>query len=446
MGGGSRENSYNDLVDAMHNSGVVTAVATGNSNANACNYSPASAKDVITVASSTNTDARSSFSNWGTCVDLFAPGSNINSAWWDADDSYRSISGTSMASPHACGAAALLLGKGVPAADVTSIIYGNTTPNKISNPGTGTPNELLFVGSWSTPPPSTRPPTIKAPTTRPPTTRPPTPPPGDCEDSKGIMMWNDKWRRCKWLGKFKKPCEDEDVRSFCPKTCEADEYCCSDATGEFRTRKKSRDWTCDKVDALPPMKKAKKCALPRMRTTCRETCELCKGGGEIKVMNFDEVDCTNTNTIYTSSYITLDNMYCINKTRNPGSGYDYGTKSLPNTGFNGYSRDMTMTCSGGKFSLVSTWMTPAWNNGLSVTLVGSYGGSEKARVTLSLGNTNAPKFFDSELSAFADVDTVVLSSSSHTVLDDLTMSISSPCNAMPRKETAPLSGDAAGGV
>ena len=85
-------------------------------------------------------------------------------------------------------------------------------------------------------------------------------------------------------------------------------------------------------------------------------------------------------------------------------------------------------------------------NGMAITLVGSYGGSEKARATLTLGSTSSPTFFDSELSDFADVDTVVLSSPSQTVLDDFKISISSPCNVIPRDETPPLSGDAAGEV
>merc|ERR1712038_356198 len=235
--GGGKNQGADDAAKALHNSGVPNVIAAGNSNADACNASPAGADDVITVASSAETDSRSSFSNWGSCVEIFAPGSNIKSAWWQRDDEYRTISGTSMAAPHVCGGAALLLGENWDPADVSQALQDMATPNKISDPR-GSPNLLLYVGSNGPPPPPTP---------------SPTPPPGKCEDSKSIMMWRRKWRRCRWLGRFKKLCEIEDIKSFCPKSCNAcEEYGCSDATGEFRTRKRSRDWTCDIVANLPP--------------------------------------------------------------------------------------------------------------------------------------------------------------------------------------------------
>merc|ERR1719232_2466219 len=94
----------------MLDNGVVTVAAAGNKNKDACDVSPAYVPKAITVGSTTSTDARSSFSNWGPCVDLFAPGSSIKSCWWRTNQETKSISGTSMACPHVSGAAAAALG------------------------------------------------------------------------------------------------------------------------------------------------------------------------------------------------------------------------------------------------------------------------------------------------------------------------------------------------
>ena len=99
LGGGSSP-AMNAAVAAAADAGVVVVVAAGNSNANACNYSPASEPKAITVGSTTNTDARSSFSNFGDCVDVYDPGSGITSAWIGSTSATRTISGTSMASPR----------------------------------------------------------------------------------------------------------------------------------------------------------------------------------------------------------------------------------------------------------------------------------------------------------------------------------------------------------
>ncbi|KOX24597.1 hypothetical protein ADK67_18110 [Saccharothrix sp. NRRL B-16348] len=129
--------------------GVTYAIASGNSNANACNFTPARVAEAITVNASTNTDARASFSNWGTCTDIFAPGQNITSAWMTNDTATNTISGTSMASPHVAGGAAVLLGAtpSLTPAQVATAMIGNSTPNKITSPGTGSPNRLLFVNT-----------------------------------------------------------------------------------------------------------------------------------------------------------------------------------------------------------------------------------------------------------------------------------------------------------
>jgi len=144
--GGGASSSLDTAVNNLWNSGVTVVVAAGNSNANACNYSPARASGTVTVASSTSSDARSSFSNWGSCVELFAPGSNITSAWHTGDTATNTISGTSMASPHVAGAAALYLSgnPGASPSTVRSVIINQSTTNVISGVS-GSPNRLLYT-------------------------------------------------------------------------------------------------------------------------------------------------------------------------------------------------------------------------------------------------------------------------------------------------------------
>ncbi|MEU5692222.1 S8 family serine peptidase [Actinosynnema sp. NPDC020468] len=146
--GGSADTATDTAVRNAIAAGVTFAVASGNSNTNACSSSPARVTEAITVNASTNTDARASFSNYGTCTDIFAPGQNIVSSWNTNDTATNTISGTSMASPHVAGAVALYLAdnpSASPAAVATALI-GASTPNKITNPGTGSPNKLLFTG------------------------------------------------------------------------------------------------------------------------------------------------------------------------------------------------------------------------------------------------------------------------------------------------------------
>jgi len=144
--GGGASPTLDTAVSNSIAAGTAYAIAAGNSNANACNSSPARVATAVTLGSSTNTDARSSFSNFGTCVTLFAPGSSITSAWIGGTSAINTISGTSMASPHACGALALRLSiDGTPSvAALKTWLINQATPNKITTPGAGSPNRLLF--------------------------------------------------------------------------------------------------------------------------------------------------------------------------------------------------------------------------------------------------------------------------------------------------------------
>ena len=143
--GGGYSATLNSAVNALVSKNVVVAVAAGNSNKNACNYSPAGAANAVTVGATTSTDARASYSNYGSCLDVFAPGSSIVSDWYTGTSATNTISGTSMATPHVAGVAGLYLSAGNSASGFASWLNTYSTKNKVSSAGLGSPNRLLFT-------------------------------------------------------------------------------------------------------------------------------------------------------------------------------------------------------------------------------------------------------------------------------------------------------------
>ncbi|MFF5788006.1 S8 family peptidase [Streptomyces sp. NPDC012693] len=161
--GGGKTQSVNDAVAASISSGVTWVVAAGNNNADSCSYSPSSTPSAITVGATNSQDARATGwsngqgSNYGSCLDIFAPGDSIISTSNAGDTASQSMSGTSMAAPHVAGAAALLLA-GNPTwtpAQVRDKLVADATPDKVSDARSGSPNKLLYTGTGDVTPPPT---------------------------------------------------------------------------------------------------------------------------------------------------------------------------------------------------------------------------------------------------------------------------------------------------
>jgi len=168
LGGNGVVAGMDTAVDAAVGAGVTVVVAAGNSNSDACNFSPAFVPSAVTVGSTDSTDTRSYFSNYGTCVDIWAPGSSVTSLSHTSDTGTATFSGTSMACPHVSGAAALVLGadNSKTPQKVISDLLDDAALNAISDLKSGDTNALLYVGAGGAPPtpPTQAPPPTPAPT------------------------------------------------------------------------------------------------------------------------------------------------------------------------------------------------------------------------------------------------------------------------------------------
>ncbi|WP_432585077.1 S8 family peptidase [Streptomyces sp. HD1123-B1] len=150
---GTRNSAEDSAIKKSIASGITWVVSSGNKNTDACDNSPGDIGPALVVNNSTADDKRRSDSNYGACTDLFAPGSGIASAWNTGDTDTHTLGGTSMAAPHVTGAAALYLAAHPDAspAEVHQALIDSATPGRISAPGSGTPNRLLFTGGQGTP-------------------------------------------------------------------------------------------------------------------------------------------------------------------------------------------------------------------------------------------------------------------------------------------------------
>ena len=144
--GGPTSSALDEAVENLISRGITVVVAAGNDNVDACNYSPARTPAAITVGATNTDDSRASYSNFGSCLDIFAPGTSIPSTWLGVNY-YAFLSGTSMAAPHVAGVIVRFLSQypGLSPAQVTNSIKTSSTKNLVTSPGTGSPNRLVYL-------------------------------------------------------------------------------------------------------------------------------------------------------------------------------------------------------------------------------------------------------------------------------------------------------------
>jgi subtilisin family serine protease len=144
--GGPASSTLDEAVNNLISKGLSVVVAAGNDNLNACDYSPARTPDAITVGATNTDDSRASYSNFGSCLDIFAPGTSIPSTWLGVNY-YAILSGTSMAAPHVAGVIVRFLSQypGLSPAQVTKSIKTSSTKNLVTSEGTGSPNRLVYL-------------------------------------------------------------------------------------------------------------------------------------------------------------------------------------------------------------------------------------------------------------------------------------------------------------
>jgi len=187
IGGSGKVDFVKSAIEKTFKQGITVVVAAGNDNDNACKYTPGYIPSAINVGSTVRNDARSHFSNYGQCLDIWAPGSGIISAGHRGDSDTQRMDGTSMACPHVAGAAALLLGResNLSPKTITERLISSATKNKVSDEK-GSPNKLLYIGGGETP----------------------TSPPIECKDL-----------HHKCSTKWKNKCHKVGVQKQCPLTC-----------------------------------------------------------------------------------------------------------------------------------------------------------------------------------------------------------------------------------